>query len=306
MQCNALLNAKSKTHYYRQRSSQKMIAERSPGLSILAWLYTSSLGRFLLLPITRLRFISKLFGWWQKKRFTKQHIPKFIEQYQVNVNEIELPLNHYNNFNAFFTRKLRPEARTFTRDTTLLPSPSDGKVLVYPFLNPKTSIPVKSALTTPEKILGNSLDSSHYIGGSAAVIRLAPYDYHRFHFIDNGSAGVTHEIDGNYHSVNPIAISQIPDLFSINKRSITEINTVSFGRVACIEVGALNVGSIIQTYVPGTVIRGHEKGYFQFGGSTIVLLFSPNCILFDDDLLTDSSNGIEVHVSAGESIGRKY
>ena len=58
--------------------------------------------------------------------------------------------------------------------------------------------------------------------------------------------------------------------------------------------------------MPGAVIRGHEKGYFQFGGSTIVLLFGPNSILFDDDLLTDSSNGIEVQVSAGETIGRKH
>lgn len=283
-----------------------MIAETSPGLGILVWLYTSSLGRFFLLLLTRLRFVSELFGWWQKNRFTKQHIRKFVEQYQINVKEIELPIDRYNSFNAFFTRKLKPEARSFTTDPMLLPCPSDGKILVYPFLNSNTSIPVKGALSTPGKILGDSIDSSHYIGGGAAVIRLAPYDYHRFHFIDGGNAGATQEISGNYHSVNPIAVGQIPDLFSINKRSITEIETVSFGRVACIEVGALNVGSIIQTYVPGTVIRGHEKGYFQFGGSTIVLLFRPNSILFDDDLLTDSSNGIEVHVSAGETIGRKY
>ncbi len=306
MRCSALLRAKPSVRHYRQRSSQKIIAERSPGLSILAWLYTSSLGRFFLIPITRFWFISELFGWWQRKRFTKQHIRKFTEKYQIDVNEIELPLSHYNNFNAFFTRKLKPEARSFTGDATLLPCPADGKVLVYPFLDPNTSIPIKGALTTPEKILGDSLDSSYYTGGSAAVIRLAPYDYHRFHFIDNGQAGATHEIAGNYHSVNPIAIDQIPDLFSINKRSITEIKTASFGQIACIEVGALNVGSIIQTYVPGTVIRGHEKGYFQFGGSTIVLLFGPNSILFDDDLLTDSSNGIEVQVSAGETIGRKH
>ena len=283
-----------------------MIPETSPGLGLLVWLYTSSLGRFFLLPITRLRFVSELFGWWQKNRFTKQGIRKFVDQYQINVNEIELPIDHYDNFNAFFTRKLKPDARSFTTDPMLLPCPSDGKVLVFPFLDPNTSVPVKGALTTPGKILGDSVDSRHYIGGSAAVIRLAPYDYHRFHFIDDGNAGITHEIAGNYHSVNPIAVGQIPDLFSINKRSITEIETVSLGRVACIEVGALNVGSIIQTYRPGTIIRGQEKGYFQFGGSTLVLLFSPNSILFDDDLLIDSSNGIEVQVSAGEPIGRKH
>ena len=83
------------------------------------------------------------------------------------------------------------------------------------------------------------------------------------------------------------------------------METPQFGKIAYIEVGALNVASIVQTYASGPCVRGGEKGFFQFGGSTVVLLFEPDAILFDQDLVSDSANGLEVHVRTGTGIGRR-
>lgn len=76
-----------------------------------------------------------------------------------------------------------------------------------------------------------------------------------------------------------------------------------FGQIAYIEVGAFTVASIVQTYLPGLVTKGQEKGYFQYGGSTLVLLFEPDTIEFDRDLIVDSAEQLEVRVLTGTKIG---
>jgi phosphatidylserine decarboxylase len=85
---------------------------------------------------------------------------------------------------------------------------------------------------------------------------------------------------------------------------VTILESDQFGRMAIVEVGALRVGTIVQTYRPGRVSRGQEKGTFRMGGSTVVVLFEPDRVAFDDDLVRDSADGVEVHVRAGEPIGR--
>lgn len=84
---------------------------------------------------------------------------------------------------------------------------------------------------------------------------------------------------------------------------LTEVQTANFGRVVLIEVGAIAVGSIQQTYQPSQISRGQEKIYFQYGGSALALLFEPGKVTFDPDLLRDSANGLEVRIRAGEQIG---
>ena len=112
-------------------------------------------------------------------------------------------------------------------------------------------------------------------------------------------------VAGGYHSVNPLALERVPDIFHRNRRAICQLDTPHFGKIACVEVGALNVASIVQTYAPGPCARGGEKGYFQFGGSTIVLLFAPGTVAFDDDLVADTAAGLEVHVRTGAGVGKR-
>ena len=183
--------------------------------------------------------------------------------------------------------------------------PADGKVLVYPQIAAEDVLPVKSNQLSARELLAEAIDPTPYHGGAALVVRLAPYDYHRFHFPADGQVGQTQWIDGTYHSVNPIALARVPDVFHRNRRSVCELTTPTFGRIAYIEVGAINVASIVQTHSPGPCERGQEKGFFQFGGSTVVLLFEPGAIAFDSDLVADSAAGLEVHVPTGAGVGSR-
>jgi phosphatidylserine decarboxylase len=86
---------------------------------------------------------------------------------------------------------------------------------------------------------------------------------------------------------------------------VTLLESDHFGRVAMIEVGAFTIGSIQQRYQPGArVKKGDHKGFFELGGSIVILLFEKGAVRFDDDLCTNTSCGIETYVRLGESIGR--
>ena len=135
------------------------------------------------------------------------------------------------------------------------------------------------------------------------IIRLAPVDYHRFHFPVSGNISVNKKIDGDYYSVNPFALRKKAEIFCLNKREYSILSNPLFGDVVIAEVGATMVGSIIQTFKGSYVNKGMEKGYFKFGGSTVVLLFEKSKIHIDKDLLTNTANGYETTVKMGERIG---
>src|SRR5262249_23031056 len=151
-------------------------------------------------------------------------------------------------------------------------------------------LPVKGAGVPLEDLVLDRVLAARYAGGSAAVLRLAPADYHRFHFPDAGRAGPTREIPGPLDSVHPIALESGAPSF-LNKRTVSELESEGFGRLLLVEVGALCVGTIVQTYAPGPVARGAEKGYFRFGGSTVVLVAERDALSFDEDLVRTTGEG---------------
>jgi phosphatidylserine decarboxylase len=290
---------------YRDRETGKIVSEKIFSEKTLRWLYEDALGFKVFNYLLNNRIFCGLYGKSQDLPTSRKKIKEFVAQYQINTEEIELPLSSYRSFNAFFSRRLKPEARPFVTNPDVFCAPGDGKVLAYPFLAEETRIPVKGASITLESLLASEVTAKTYRGGAALIVRLAPYDYHRFHFPDLGEASPAKNIKGQYHSVNPIALAKVPDLFCRNKRSVTEFGSQNFGRIAYIEVGAITVGSIVQTYRPGIVNKGQEKGYFQYGGSTLVLLFEPGAIAFDQDLIRDSAQNREVQVLAGSQLGTK-
>jgi phosphatidylserine decarboxylase len=137
------------------------------------------------------------------------------------------------------------------------------------------------------------------------VLRLCPSDYHRFHFPVGGKVGITKTISGLLHSVSPYALEQKIPVYCLNKRTICELESDSFGKVLIMEVGAMFVGSIVQTYRAGsTVKKGDEKGFFKFGGSTTLFFFEKNAMVFDVDLVKNTKDGFETYVKMGEGIGK--
>ena len=244
-----------------------------------------------------------LLGRWTDWAGSRKKIQKFVQEYTIDLDEVELPLDAYENLNAFFCRKLKKEARPFVTASDVFCSPVDGKVLVYGALDDQTRLPVKGAYVDIVALMASEEFARPYFGGAAMVIRLAPSDYHRYHFPVDGKATEAQEISGGYYLVNPIALDVKPDLFAHNKRMVTYLDTECFGRVMMMEVAGWAVGRMEQTYQPGLVTRGQEKGYFKFGGSTVVLLFEPGRIVFDNDLVSDTQAGIEVQVQTGTQLG---
>jgi phosphatidylserine decarboxylase len=187
-------------------------------------------------------------------------------------------------------------------NSTVAVSPADGKILAYANISNSDFI-IKGYRFDIFSFLNNARLAKKYLDGTLVIIRLAPFDYHRFHFPISGNVSPVTRIDGDYYSVNPLALRKMTELFCLNKREFTILSNPLFGDVVMTEVGATMVGSIIQTYTGNFVKKGEEKGYFKFGGSTVVLLFEKNKIRIDKDLLIHTLKGYETGIKEGERIG---
>jgi phosphatidylserine decarboxylase len=174
-----------------------------------------------------------------------------------------------------------------------------------------TAYTINEDLTLKIKDSYYSIDSlvekdimNDYIDGYALVFRLSTDNYHRYCYIDSGSKGINHHIDGIFHTVQPIALKNY-NFYKTNTREYTILNTNNFGKVIDIDIGALGVGRIKNHHREYKYFKGEEKGYFEFGGSTIVLLFKKNTITIDKDILDNSKDNIETIVKYGEKIGSR-
>jgi phosphatidylserine decarboxylase len=169
----------------------------------------------------------------------------------------------------------------------------------------ETIVPIKGLRFPLAQLLADGALESRYRGGLCLVFRLAPMDYHRFCYVDDGEHGPVRRIPGYYHSVHPLALRAGIPALATNYRELTVLETRNFGSVVHIDVGALGVGKIVQHRAGGGPFqRGEEKGYFEWGASTTLLLLqTPVCI--DDDIMHYSRQGIETRVRYGSRIGRR-
>ena len=284
---------------YIDRITGTIITEKVAGEPWLVWLYNNPVGEASMFAIVKRKFISSWYGSIMDSPSSAEKIKPFIEDYNINM---EIALNQeYNSFNDFFTRKLKESARPIDTNSNVIISPADGKILAYADINNSDFI-IKGAKFNVSSFLSDSNLAKKYEKGSLIVVRLAPYDYHRFHFPVSGKVSSPTLIEGDLYSVNPIALKQMVEIFFLNKREYVSISTKYIGNVIMAEVGATMVGSIIQTYNGNNITKGDEKGFFKFGGSTVVLLFEKDKITIDKDLLRNTSSGMETEIRMGEKI----
>ncbi len=239
---------------------------------------------------------------------SRKEIDSFIQFHNLNVNEILDPVSSFKNFNEFFYRKLKHDARPISHveNPQVAVSPADCRLLVFETIDSSTEIWIKGRNFTLQNLILDHQLASLFEHGSLVIARLAPQDYHRFHVPIDAQIGETKVLDGSYYTVNPIAVRENIDEYTENKRCITNLYSEHFGHVLMICVGAAMVGSIVLTTTCGQhVIKGEEHGYFAFGGSTVLLLFQKGTINFDQDLIVNSKKPIETLVKMGTSIGRK-
>jgi phosphatidylserine decarboxylase len=232
---------------------------------------------------------------------SKQEIQKFINFHQLDMSEVLLPMDRFTNFNEFFYRELKPNARPCSapENPLIIVSPADCRSVVFNRMDEATKIWVKGREFSIERLLGNAYpeDAKRYVNGALGIFRLAPQDYHRFHIPVDGVMGTPKCIEGEYYTVNPMAIRSALDVYGENVRIVIPIDSVAHGRVMVICVGAMMVGSTVITRKAGeNVKRAEELGYFKFGGSTILLLFEEGTMRFDDDLVDNANGALETLV----------
>ncbi|KAK0614134.1 phosphatidylserine decarboxylase-domain-containing protein [Immersiella caudata] len=260
----------------------------------------------------RIRKLLKSLSVKQGKKFddpaSKAEIPKFIEFHRLDLSEVLLPLEEFKTFNEFFYRALKPDARPCSapNNPRIIVSPADCRSVVFNRLDVATKVWVKGREFSIKRLLGDAYpeDASRYENGALGIFRLAPQDYHRFHIPVDGIMGEPKTIAGEYYTVNPMAIRSALDVYGENVRILVPIDSPEFGRVMVICVGAMMVGSTVITRKAGEEVkRGEELGYFKFGGSTLVVLFEPGKMMFDDDLVDNSNGALETLIRVGMSVG---
>lgn len=209
---------------------------------------------------------------------------------------------NYRSFNAFFTRKLRPDARPLEMNKNALLSPVDGVVSHTGSIDGDSLIQAKDRNFSLSELLGgNPETTSLFAGGSFITLYLSPKDYHRVHMPLAGTLTKMTHVPGRLFSVSPSTTRTVPNLFSRNERVINLFKT-EVGPVAIIMVGAIFVASM-ETVWTGTVTpkakrqthwfysnktqlsvtleRGAELGRFNMG-STVILLFADGSVELDD------------------------
>lgn len=292
------------------RTTKQECLEKVYGGFFLEALYGSSWMTKVLSPLflplfSRVPFLSCFYGWLQQTRLSRSKIQPFIHTFNVDTSDFLDPVDSFKSFNDFFIRKLKPGARPLAPGNDVAVLPADGRYLVYENINNSPGFWVKDHKFCLTELLQDRDLAEKYAQGSMAIARLAPVDYHRYHFPTNCLPEAPQEIQGHLYSVNPIALKKNIHILAQNKRVITKLHTKNFGTILYIDVGATYVGSIHQTFIPGEpYAKGDEKGYFSFGGSCLILIFEPGRIQFDQDLIDASQRQLEVLGRMGESLGR--
>jgi len=288
------------------RKTNSIVEETVLGDRFVQLAYASPMRHVLSWPLFAHAFASRLMGWFADRPSSVNRIQKTIDSLQINMNDFEIPEGGFQSFNEFFTRHLKPKARKFPTELNRLGSPADCRLFAWQNLQNDQCFPVKGDSFTVAQLLGptHSQVSELFKGGSLCVCRLCPADYHRFHFPDDGRFIVSWPVKGKYNSVNPLALNQNLNVFATNYREVSFLDFANFGQTLFIEVGAFAVASITQSTDGPVFMRGEEKGYFSFGGSTIIMVFQKGHVFFDEDILAHTAENIETLIKAGEPIAK--
>ena len=290
---------------YFDRASGELRQETVLGDKWLRLAYCSPIRGLLQWPLFECAAFSRIMGWYLDSHASIKKIAPTIQELKIPMDEAVVPPDGFQCFNDFFARPLKPEARPLPEDESLLISPADCRLTVFPDIPAGVAIPVKGVPFSVTELLGN--EGSQFVrqlaGGSLMVCRLCPADYHRYHFPDAGMTLKYWRLRGKYHSVNPLALSLGFKVFAENLRTVRMMK-LSHTEAPCamIAVGAFGVASIHDQ--PGDRFgRGDEAGFFTFGGSTVIMVFPPDAVRFDDDLVEHSAQGIETLVKVNSAVG---
>lgn len=290
---------------YFDRYTKKIVIEPVYASSFLFWSYNTRIGLFLTRNIFSQKVVSKFYGWFNKTKWSRKKIKPFVNIMNVNTNELINNLSDFNSFNDFFIRKIDLRKRPVNQNPEVCVTPADGRIFVYPSIEANSEFYIKRNKFNLREFLRDDKLVNLYSGGSMLITRLYLTDYHHFHFPTKGYVSEPKAIKGKYYTSTSYSLESIIPFYSENFRMRTKLESKNFGQILMVEVGAFTVGSIIQDFHHNEQVnKGEHKGFFEIGGSTIVLLFERGKIEFDSDLIENSNKGIETFVKMGDSIGK--
>lgn len=260
-------------------------------------LYHTSVGRIMLKALTAPP-LSGSFGAFLDSPASVRLIVPFVKRTGIDLSDYEQ--RPFCSFNDFFTRRLASGARSVDFEPQSLIAPCDGLLSVYP-VRRGAVYPVKGVPYTLAGLLRSHKLAAHFDGGLCLVYRLCVDNYHRYAFFDDGRLLRRYRIDGVLHTVRPAALEARP-VFVENCREVSLMRTAHFGFAAQIEVGAMLVGRICNRRGVTEFVRGDEKGWFEYGGSTVVVLLQKGAARLSRRFLAAEE---EIPVRYGERIGVK-
>ncbi len=218
-------------------------------------------------------------------------VRRFAAAYNIDTDEAELPLSEYHTVLDFFTRRLKPGARTIDQDPRTLVSPVDGNFSVAGEVGEGELYQAKGHTFGLTQLLADPEAEKTFAGGSYFTIYLAPSNYHRIHSpVDGTITGYTY-VPGELFPVNVPAVTHVDSLFARNERLITHLQSEVFGKVALVKVGATCVGHITTAYDSSVrtnmgegivrkeayhpakpIVRGGELATFELGSTVVVIV----------------------------------
>ena len=266
----------------------------------LTFLYKTIPGRFFLKLLTT-RSLSKLCGAFLDSRLSSFLIKGFVKKNEINLEDYQL--EGIKSFNQFFRRKIKEGKRPFDMEERHLCAPCDGLLSVWK-ISKDTVLPVKQSQYTLKALLQNQELADEFMDGLCLVFRLCVDNYHRYAYAESGKKGPNIFIPGILHTVRPIALEESP-VFTENCREYTTIESPLFGKLIQMEVGAMLIGRIVNLEGEGRAVRGKEKGFFEYGGSTVILLIKKDMAKINEEIIQNSQMGIESPVKMGQMIGEK-
>jgi len=289
---------------FYHRYTKKIEVEQVFGERWVRLAYENPAGRFFVWLLARRALFSQWYGYKMNKPESALRILPFISKYGIDVDEFAKSPFDFKTFNEFFFRALKPGSRPIAAGENVAVFPADARHLAFADIAAAPGFYVKGATFTLAELFADAALAEKFSGGAILISRLCPVDYHRFHFPVSGTPGESRRIDGWLYSVSPLALRRNLRYLLANKREVTVIESPQFGSVAMVEVGATNVGSIRQMFVPDRAIeKGAEKGMFAFGGSCVITVFQRGRMRFDDDILLQSAQHMETYAKIGDRLG---
>ena len=277
------------------RKNKKETEYESSGL--VKFLYNNLIGRIVLKLLSN-KVFANLGACFMNSSLSKFMMNKKIKEYDIDMSLFED--RKYKCYNDFFTRKLKKI--DFDNNKNSFISPCDSKLMILK-LNDNTLFNIKGSTYSFKEIINDEI-ADMFTNGYVLIFRLDVNDYHHYCYIDNGTRSDFKYIKGELHTVQPIAYDKVK-VFHRNSREWCLLHTDNFDDVVMVEVGALLVGKINNNKDIQDFHKGEEKGYFSFGGSTIILFVKEDVVNFDEDILNNSKLGKETIVRCGEKIGKK-